>query len=328
VVWRISEAAPVTGDEVRNIWFSDNPRAKGYDRSEVDDLLRRVAAELDAGQPAGPLIENATFRIRASKECDIDAVDWFMGQLLGRPGQPEPTASSADPWQEAGAVAQFTHDGSRDLAQLSQRALRKLFAEECKNAWHGFGLLPGAQLQWKHRGIARKELYREEQTLASVRTSWGKETVSAGGRTFTWRTSRASSSLPGVTGISNRSSLDYDGHFAPGRRTWPRSEAGVRGLVDEAGIPILYTSGKNYDGRACARISFPDGRWLRFLVRGTRWGYAIMTAVDQAGNKIARYRAHQITVHPDQNLTDELILAIAVSTPWLASYFDTSNDGD
>jgi hypothetical protein len=28
----------------------------------VDDLLGRVAAELDAGRPAGPLIENATFR--------------------------------------------------------------------------------------------------------------------------------------------------------------------------------------------------------------------------------------------------------------------------
>jgi hypothetical protein len=52
-----------------------------------------------------------------------------------------------------------------------------------------------------------------------------------------------------------------------------------------------------------------------------------MTAVDQAGNKIARYRARQITVHPDQSLTDELVLAI-ISAPWLASYFDVPSEGD
>jgi hypothetical protein len=34
----------------------------GYAAPEVDDLIGRVAAELDAGRPAGPLIENATFR--------------------------------------------------------------------------------------------------------------------------------------------------------------------------------------------------------------------------------------------------------------------------
>jgi hypothetical protein len=42
-----------------------------------------------------------------------------------------------------------------------------------------------------------------------------------------------------------------------------------RELVDETGTPILYTSGQNYDNRAWACITFPDGRWLRFLVRGT-----------------------------------------------------------
>jgi hypothetical protein len=101
----------------------------------------------------------------------------------------------------------------------------------------------------------------------------------------------------------------------------------------------LYTSGQNFGGRACARISFPDGRWLRFLVRGTRQDNAIMTAVDQAGNKVARYRPDaeivaryrqgvEITLHPDNNLTDELVLAIAISAPWLASYFDSPSKGD
>ena len=52
---------------------------------EVDGLLRRIAAELDAGRPVGSLIENATVRTRnytMAGTYDIDAVDWFMDQLL------------------------------------------------------------------------------------------------------------------------------------------------------------------------------------------------------------------------------------------------------
>jgi hypothetical protein len=65
-----------------------------------------------------------------------------------------------------------------------------------------------------------------------------------------------------------------------------------------------------------------------------------MTAVDQAGNKVARYRiiaggrglretldswsrSVEITVKPGRELTDELVLAIAASAYWLSSYFDT-----
>jgi DivIVA domain-containing protein len=40
----------VTGDEVRNAGFS---KLSGYDASQVNDLLNRIAAELDAGRPAG-----------------------------------------------------------------------------------------------------------------------------------------------------------------------------------------------------------------------------------------------------------------------------------
>jgi hypothetical protein len=66
-----------------------------------------------------------------------------------------------------------------------------------------------------------------------------------------------------------------------------------------------------------------------------------MTAVDQAGNRVARYRilkkgldprrktsfglSHpkEITVHPGRKLTDELKLALAISPEWLSSYFAT-----
>jgi hypothetical protein len=57
----------------------------------------------------------------------------------------------------------------------------------------------------------------------------------------------------------------------------------------------------------------------------------MMTAVDQAGNKVARYRRSkslvEITLHPDHNLTDELVLAIIISAPWLTSYFDVPTGG-
>ena len=107
---------------------------------------------------------------------------------------------------------------------------------------------------------------------------------------------------------------------------------GIRELVDEAGIPLLYTSGENFGCRACFCVTFPDGRWLRFPVRGTKEVNAIMTAVDQAGNKVARYRIRgggrglEITVNPDQKLTDELALALAIpARERLSLYFKTPN---
>jgi len=57
-----------------------------------------------------------------------------------------------------------------------------------------------------------------------------------------------------------------------------------------------------------------------------------MTAVDDAGNKVVRYRIIdqgfmlrrnivEITVHPDWRLTEELALALTISAPRLRSYF-------
>lgn len=95
-------------------------------------------------------------------------------------------------------------------------------------------------------------------------------------------------------------------------------------LADETGMTIMYSSGggDNFNWSARASIMFRDRRWLRFLVRGTRKANAIMTAVDQAGNRVARYRladkrkalfglssSVEIAVNPGWKLTDELALA-------------------
>jgi hypothetical protein len=55
-----------------------------------------------------------------------------------------------------------------------------------------------------------------------------------------------------------------------------------------------------------------------------------MTAVDQAGNKVARYRftgpRKEIAVHTDHRLTEELALVIAVSATWVGDYFVRPED--
>lgn len=300
-----SDAPTVNGDQVRDTWFWP-PRYSvvGYDARQVQELFRRVAAELDAGRPVGPLIENATLRTRESGgRYDIGAVDWFLGQFLLPPGRFGLDGISADPWRDL-PVTQLYHNPSQEASGAS-------FVRQCENAWRDFDQLPGTHLWWGRAGMFRKALYTEEQQiLASV---WGSspEIVSAGGRDFIF-TSRAR-------------------HYETAQKTWssPPSNCWFELADDETGIPILYSSG-DFGGSARASIMFHDRRWLRFLVRGTRKANGIMTAVDQAGNRVAGYRladkrktlfglssSVEIAVNPAWKLTDELALALVISAKWL-----------
>ena len=100
------EARPATGEQVRDTTFLIT--RGGYDAAQVDDLLRGIAAELDAGRPVEPLARNATFRTRRTG-YDIDAVDWFLGQFLLRPGLGELAEMSTDPWRGLDAVGGPVH---------------------------------------------------------------------------------------------------------------------------------------------------------------------------------------------------------------------------
>jgi hypothetical protein len=248
----------------------------GYATPEVDDLLRRVAAELDAGRPAGPLIENATFpRKLISGTYDIDAVDWFFDQLLLRPDHTELAGTSTDPWRDL-AVAQLTGSKVRDAAEQP----------------------PGMHLRWGRAGRRRLRGARYELCTAQQQTIASRDgqrlTVLAGGRSFTYKKtdiparSTAGSWPPGIAEAAARSWRDYTGHYAAetmSSKAQRREARTARELVDETGIPILYSSGQNFNRRAYAGVTFPDQRWLRFLVRGTEPSNAIMTAVDQAGKQ-------------------------------------------
>jgi DivIVA domain-containing protein len=337
-------ARPVTGDQVRNTTFATRTSfsaGSGYNTAEVDDLLRHIADELDAGRPAEPLIRNAAFR-KQSNGYDIGAVDWFLGQLLFYPGPAELAELSADPWRDLGVVAQFTRSGIGDLAGGSALpswlAVRKDYSQEYRKAWHDFDQQPGTHLLW---ATWRNNLRTmEKETIASLSFTGRSVTLSAARRKFTLRAISAKQPpLPGVDAIAARSFRDFEGHFAAettGSQNW--RALGVTELVDDAGAAVLYTSGRHFNRKAAASISFPDRRWLRFPVRGTGGANAIMTAVDEAGNSVARYRLIgpgfipnlrnvEISVHPGWELTDELVLAIAISAPWLGLHFAAEGGG-
>src|SRR5262245_39481442 len=119
----------LSGDEVRNVTFG-----KGlYDASQVNDLLDRIAAELAAGRPAGPLIATATFQRRNPPDTplpytphasvtaspsgyDAGAVDWFLEQLRRREDPAEAARMNADPWRDLPAEPYCIHREPADLA--------------------------------------------------------------------------------------------------------------------------------------------------------------------------------------------------------------------
>ena len=321
----------MNGGVVRNTWFcpAGYRGHVGYDARQVDDLLCRVVAQLDAGGSARPLIQNATFRGRKSgRRYDIDAVDRFLDRFLLPAGHVELGGIVDDPWDDL-PVARFGEGNAEEY-----------FYSRCENAWRDFGQVPGTHLWFGKAARGLTELRTAgRQTLASMRGSAWPD-LSAGGRSFTLQpASAAESSSPAIAELLTRAEA---GHYAEDTRIRNTLNRDVRRLVDETGTSILYTFGRNYNWRACAFILFPDLQWLRFLVRGTAQTNAIMTAVDQAGNRVARYRSIdksggqvklwsrssvEIVVHPGRKLTDELALVLALSANWLKSYFDLPKGG-
>ena len=204
---------------------------------------------------------------------------------------------------------------------------------------NGDGLL-GARLRWVRTGVLRSELRAEgRQVSASVRrrlpwTGWSGQAgiVRVGGRTFT--SQRVSQSAWPGTAATFGAGFPAAGDSEGSGRDWR-----ARVLVDQFGLPVLCSGGQNCDHSAGAYIRLPGGRWFQFPVRGRNRGSAIMTALDQDGNKVALYRMVragggfpalpqvEIAVHPGQRITDELLLILAVSAPWLWTYFLANSGG-
>ena len=333
----VNDASPddpvLDGHAVRNV---TSRRIGGYDTSQVNALLDRIAAELDAGRPAGTLIASEAFEQRPfARGYNAGAVNWFLEQLWRREDPAEADRMNADPWRDLAADPYCIHREPGDpvghVARPSKQA--------CADAWNHFARQPGTRLSWVRTGYLRAELRAADQrAVASFRGWLLSATLTVGGRTFTWiRVTK--SSWPG---IATTISPEYPYAAAHMRKRQAENQTGDNNprmyqLRDETGIPVLYTAGRHINRSAGGYIKLPGQRWLRFPVRGTSRTNAIMTAVDQEGNKVARYRlihygsslrrSTEITVHPDQRLTDELALAIAVSAPWLYLYFYQEGGG-
>ena len=182
---------------------------------EVDELLRRIAAEVDAGRPVGPMIEEAEFRARSGTQAyETGAVDWFLELIRCLEDHPE-LARMSDPWRGWPVANYFSRrrPGDRDRApDLEGLAL------ECAEACRDFGRVPGTQLRWvvtpgRYPYLLGELLTTEQQEVASVRTRTFpvlRATVSAGGRTFTWRRVTGSA-RPVIAELVRRSHLDYAG---------------------------------------------------------------------------------------------------------------------
>lgn len=177
------------------------------------------------------------------------------------------------------------------------------------DTWLACDWLPGTRLRWVWTGILRDEPRTAElQTPACVRravpwTAWSPSraaVVRLGGRSFTSR--RVSrSDWPGIASMFG---ADWPAPPAHRRPDPDQAQAGTPEeddsgqylphvllvLVDEHGVPVLSTGGRNFNHSAGAYVRVTDGRWLQFPVWGHSREGAIMTALDQAGSKIALYR--------------------------------------
>jgi hypothetical protein len=153
-----SNAPPVNGSVVRDTLFcrAGAMGVAGYHPRQVNDLCRLVAAELDAGGSARPLIQNATLRKRKyGLRYDIDAVDWFLDQFLLPPGHVEPDGIGEDPW------------GNLPVARVARRTSEKYaFELQCDSAWRDFGQLHGTRLRFGKTARGLTELRTADpQTL-------------------------------------------------------------------------------------------------------------------------------------------------------------------
>ena len=207
-----SITALVNGNDVRDTWFYLPPGpVLGYDPRQVDDLLRRVAAELDAGYSARPTVENATLGLWPGG-YDIDAVDWFLGQFVLPPDHLELAGISDDPWGDL-PVAQLAPGG------VSDGVSRWNFFRQCEQAWRDFGQLPGTRLWFGKAAKGLTELRTaEQQTLAFLRGSGARPLARVGGVSLTSNGPFGKLSLPGKHGVTKRSS-------APGTHSVMRRES-------------------------------------------------------------------------------------------------------
>lgn len=106
-------------------------------------------------------------------------------------------------------------------------------------------------------------------------------------------------------------------------------------LIDPSdGIVVLRVIGRHYGGKSDAVVAFSDQRRFRFPILGTGISDEVMTAVDEEGNKVVRYREAkrrttqtrsaariEAVVNPALKVTPDLLLLVAISSGFLLTEY-------
>lgn len=99
------------------------------------------------------------------------------------------------------------------------------------------------------------------------------------------------------------------------------------------GDPVLWVVGTHRYYNDAGAILFPDGRWLRFPVQGSKLGNGVMTAVNESGVTVLWFRkvglpgdwrgplAVEVILSPDCEVTKEILCVTALAMGWLVNYF-------
>jgi hypothetical protein len=175
--------------------------------------------------------------------------------------------------------------------------------------------LPGVRIRWVKRAGGRYRLVRDDGTVvADVQRRVGSlRSVKVGDRAYRARYER------------------WEWLY------WP--ERDVRAMEDTStGRVVLTVQGVHFNHKDDSVIRLADGRTLTFPVEGT---YAEMRAFDEDGKPLMRFRPAEsgpwmrkglflsrpieVVVSPEEDLTDDLVLVIAVASPFLHQYLRTTS---
>jgi hypothetical protein len=304
------------GSDVRRVTFLKSTRwgyPAGYPVDAVDDALNAAAEALHFGRPVQT---GELKRSPKSGSYSSDAVDCFfrdLGQLsssLARGRKP-----TTGGWYEGFVTnalwrLEAPEDGRLAGATVpeSPEQRRKRLEQECNEAWERFPELVGTHLKLDRVSSRGWELIRSEDGLALASTKGAR-----------WA-DRGDIAQIEFNGAIYRRTI-----FPPWRRRF-------QWVNVETKSSILRGAGVNSNHRARMAMELPDGRRFRFPVRGTETRNAVMTAVDDKGDRVARFRSArgsglEAVVAPHVPITTEVLLVVAASSQAVLTYFHVPQGG-
>ena len=304
------------GADVRRVTFLKAARwgyPAGYPVEAVDDALNAAADALDFGRPVQM---GRISRSPRSGYYDSDAVDCFFRELeQSAPLLAQGLKPTTGGWYEGFVTNAMWRLEPQEDERLggatvaeSPEQIRKRLEQECKEAWERFPEHLGTHMKLHRVGSRGWELTRHEDgvALASSKKGW-------------W-------AIP-----EHVTQVELNGDIYRRSRTFPLGRP-YRWVNVETKVPILRGAGSNFNRRARLAMDLPDGRRLRLPVRGTFPGNAVMTAVDDRGDRVARFRSArgsgiEVVVAPHVPITTELLLVVAATSPAVLMYFREPSGG-